>query len=268
MKAEELKQVVREKYGEIADKSILMQEQSCCSPDSCCNDLDISMIGDEYKDVTGYFKDADLGLGCGIPTQFANIKPGKHVLDLGSGAGNDCFVARSIVGEKGKVTGLDFTDKMIIKAIENNKKLGYKNVEFIKGDIEEMPLPDNNFDTILSNCVLNLVPNKNKAFSEIYRVLKKGGHFCVSDVVTKGVLPQKIREDMEMYVGCVSGAIDKEEYLGIIKSQGFENIEVHKEKKNDIPENLLSKYLTTQEIKDYTNQENGIYNITVSATKK
>ncbi len=267
MKAEEIKGIVKEKYGAIAKGTIMAQPQGCCDVDLCCEGEQVSMIGDEYKNIQGHFQDADLGLGCGIPTEFAGIKEGDHVLDLGSGAGNDCFVARSIVGESGKVTGLDFTGEMIVKARENNKKLGFKNVDFVQGDIEEMPLPDNKFDVILSNCVLNLVPNKTKAFSEMYRVLKGGGHFCVSDVVTIGELPEAIRKDMEMYVGCVSGAIDKEKYLDIISHAGFENIEIHKEKRNDIPENILLKYLSPEEIANYRQTGNGVYNITVSASK-
>lgn len=267
MKAEKLKQVVKEKYATIANRSVLFQQQGCCGPESCCDELEISMIGDEYKDITGHVKDADLGLGCGIPTQFADVRLGDHVLDLGSGAGNDCFVARTIVGEEGKVTGLDFTDAMIAKAIENNNKLGYSNVEFVKGDIEEIPLPDDRFDIVLSNCVLNLVPNKTKAFGEIIRVLKPGAHFCVSDVVIKGQLPEKLKKDAEMYAGCVSGAIDMEDYLQIVKNQGFENITIHKKKKIEIPSNVLSNYLNPEEVSEFEKQETGIFSITVSAYK-
>lgn len=268
MNADELKMVVKEKYGSIASQSILIQQQqSCCGPGNCCGELGISMIGDEYENIKGHNKDADLGLGCGIPTQFAGIKQGDHVLDLGSGAGNDCFVARSIVGDSGRITGLDFTDAMILKATENNKKLGFSNVEFIQGDIEEMPLPDNNFDVVLSNCVLNLVPNKTMAFKEIMRVLKSGGHFCVSDVVIKGQLPEKLQKDAEMYAGCVSGAIEMEEYLQIIKKSGFENVVIHKQKEIVVPSNILSNYLNSEEIKDFELHEKGIFSITISGYK-
>jgi len=225
------------------------------------------MIGDEYKNIEGHVSDADLGLGCGIPTQCAGIKPGDAVLDLGSGAGNDCFVARAIVGETGKVTGLDFTDAMVAKAIENNRKLGFTNIEFVQGDIEEMPLPDNNFDVIVSNCVLNLVPDKSKAFAQMMRVLKHGGHFCVSDVVIKGNLPEKLQKDAEMYAGCVSGAIEMDEYLGIIEKQGFKNTTIHKQKEIAIPDEVLSKYLSIDEMIDFRNGKTGIYSITVSAYK-
>ena len=267
MKAEDLKLVVKEKYGAIASQSLLMNQSSCCGTSSCCGELEFSMIGDEYKNIEGHVSDADLGLGCGIPTQYAGIKQGDSVLDLGSGAGNDCFVARAIVGETGKVTGLDFTDAMIAKAIENNQKLGFTNVEFVQGDIEEMPLPDNQFDVIVSNCVLNLVLDKNKAFAQMMRVLKPGGHFCVSDVVIKGNLPEKLQKDAEMYAGCVSGAIEMNEYLEIIRKQGFKNTSIHKEKEIAIPAEVLSNYLSTDEIKAFRNGETGIFSITVSAFK-
>jgi len=267
MKAEDLKLVVKEKYGEIAKQSLLINQSSCCGTSGCCGELEFSMIGDEYTNVEGHHTDADLGLGCGIPTNYAAIKKGDHVLDLGSGAGNDCFVARAIVGETGSVTGLDFTDAMITKANANNMKLGYTNVEFVQGDIEEMPLPDNRYDVIVSNCVLNLVPDKHKAFTEMIRVLKSGGHFCVSDVVINGELPQKLRQDAVMYVGCVSGAIKMDEYLDIISNQGFKNVVVHKQKVIAIPADVLGNYMTAQEIADFQNGGTGIFSITVSGYK-
>ncbi len=263
----DLKDLVRNKYGEIAQQSKQQNQSSCCGAGSCCGDVDYTIFSDSYDAITGYNPDADLGLGCGIPTEFANIKVGDHVLDLGSGAGNDCFVARAIVGETGSVTGLDFTDAMLAKAIENNKKLGFTNVTFVQGDIEEMPLQDNSFDVVVSNCVLNLVPDKDKAFAEINRVLKPNGHFCVSDVVLKGELPEKLRKDAEMYAGCVSGAIEMDEYLGLIEKQGFKNIQVHKQKEIEIPINILENYLTKEEIGDIKRGEFGIYSITVSAEK-
>lgn len=268
MKADDLKLVVKEKYSAIATQSVLLSQQGCCGTTGCCGDLGISMIGDEYNDVKGHNSEADLGLGCGIPTQFAAIKPGDSVLDLGSGAGNDCFVARSIIGETGKVIGIDFTEAMIEKAKINLEKTGFNNIEFIQGDIEEMPLPDNSFDIVISNCVLNLVPDKNRAFAEIMRVLKLGGHFCVSDVVIKGELPEKLRKDAEMYAGCVSGALQMNEYLQIIKKQGFNNILVHKQKEIAIPENVLANYISTEEIRNFHKGETGIYSITVSGFKK
>lgn len=267
MKAEDLKLVVKEKYGEIAKQSLLISQSSCCGPSNCCGELEISMIGDEYENVEGHHPEADLGLGCGIPTNYAAIKKGDHVLDLGSGAGNDCFVARAIVGEAGKVTGLDFTDAMIAKANENKQKLGFTNVEFVQGDIEEMPLPDNRFDVVVSNCVLNLVPDKDKAFAQIMRVLKPGGHFCVSDVVIKGELPEKLRDDAVMYAGCVAGALGMDEYLQIIENNGFKNTTVHKQKEIALPADVLGNYMSAQEIADFQKSGTGIFSITVSGLK-
>jgi len=267
MNLSDIKLVVQEKYGEIAGQSKLFNQSSCCGSTSNCGDVDYTIFSDDYSSEKGYNPDADLGLGCGIPTQFANIQKGDHVLDLGSGAGNDCFVARAITGETGKVTGLDFTDAMITRAMENNQKLGFTNVEFIKGDIEEMPLPDNQYDVIVSNCVLNLVPDKTKAFRQMVRVLKPGGHFCVSDVVIKGQLPEPLRKDAEMYAGCVSGAIEMEEYLDIIKQAGFQEITIHKQKEIAIPMEVLANYLSEEEIAILQNGGTGIYSITVSGTK-
>jgi SAM-dependent methyltransferase len=263
----DLKLIVQKKYAEIAKNSLVKVQYSCCGTSSCCSESDFSMIGDEYANIEGYNPEADLGLGCGIPTQYAGIKPGHSVLDLGSGAGNDCFVVRSIVGETGKVTGIDFTQAMIEKARANNAKLGYSNVEFVQGDIEEMPFADQQFDVIVSNCVLNLVPDKNKAFSEIYRLLKPDGHFCVSDVVIKGELPEKLKKDAEMYAGCVSGAMDMDDYLGVINKHGFKDIEVHKQKVISIPEDILSKYMEYSEIEKFSNGETGIISVTLSAKK-
>jgi SAM-dependent methyltransferase len=265
MKADNLKLIVKEKYGEIANQT--SQGSSCCGTSSCGCSPDYSEFNDSYVNQPGYNPDADLNLGCGIPTDYAGIKPGDHVLDLGSGAGNDCFVARALVGETGKVTGLDMTEPMIIKANEYLAKLKYTNIEFVYGDIEEMPLKDNTFDVIISNCVLNLVPDKKKAFSEIYRVLKPGGHFCISDVVTKGELPEKLQKDAEMYAGCVSGAVEKSEYLGIIEELGFSQVTLHKQKPILIPDDLLNNYLSENEMKSFHDGDKGIFSITVSASK-
>jgi SAM-dependent methyltransferase len=268
MKAEDLKLVVKEKYGTIASQNVLLAQSGCCGTIGCCGDLGINMIGDEYSDVPGHNQEADLGLGCGIPTNFAAIKLGDSVLDLGSGAGNDCFVARSIVGENGKVTGIDFTEAMIEKAKINLEKTGFKNIEFVQGDIEDMPLSGNSYDVVISNCVLNLVPDKNRAFAEIMRILKPGGHFCVSDVVLKGELPENLRKDAEMYAGCVSGALQMNEYLQIIEKQGFKNVVIHKQKTILIPHNVLANYLNTKEIEKFQQGETGIFSITVSAYKQ
>ncbi|MCK7532181.1 MAG: methyltransferase domain-containing protein [Marinilabiliales bacterium] len=171
---EKIKEVVREKYSLIANG----ESGSCCGGSSCCGGDSYTVFSDDYGTREGHVEDADLGLGCGIPTDFADIKPGEHILDLGSGAGNDCFVARGILGAKGSVTGLDFTEAMIKKARENNEKMGYDNVAFVQGDIDAMPFGDEQFDLIISNCVLNLVPDKSKAFSEIFRGPEKGRKDC------------------------------------------------------------------------------------------
>ncbi|HBS86231.1 MAG: arsenite S-adenosylmethyltransferase [Bacteroidetes bacterium GWF2_38_335] len=268
MEKKDIKEVVKEKYGQIAGQSKTDNEQSCCGATGCCGEVDYTIFSENYSKLDGYNPDADLGLGCGIPTEFAGIKDGHFVLDLGSGAGNDCFVARYYTGESGHVTGLDFTDEMLVKANANRDKLGVKNIDFVKGDIENMPLPDNKFDVIISNCVLNLVPDKNKAFSEMFRVLKPGGHFCVSDVVIKGDLPEKIKQDSEMYAGCVAGAIDIEKYLYIINASGFKETEIKKEKEITIPNSVLLNYLTLDELRQFKKDKTGIYSVTVVGYKK
>ena len=267
MKAEDLKLVVKEKYGEIARQSKLVNQSSCCGTSSCCSEVDYTIFSDDYSGQEGYNPDADLGLGCGIPTQYAGMKKGDFVLDLGSGAGNDCFVARAMVGETGKVTGLDFTEEMLEKANRNVEKLGFTNVEFVKGDIETMPLPDKTYDVVISNCVLNLVPDKEKAFDQIFRVLKQGGHFCISDVVLNGFLPDHLQSAAEMYAGCVSGAIQKPDYLHIIEKSGFSDIESRKEKQIQVPDSILADYLSPQELDAFHLSGTGIFSITVTANK-
>lgn len=257
MKSEDLKLIVKEKYGKIAEQPA--GKSDCCSSSCCGPDVDYTVFSESYEKKEGYNPEADLNLGCGIPTDYAGIRKGDHVLDLGSGAGNDCFVARHMVGETGRVTGLDFTPEMLNKARENNNKLGYSNVEFIEGDIEAMPLPSDSFDVVISNCVLNLVPDKSRAFGEIYRVLKPGGHFCVSDVVIKGTLSEKMRRDAEMYAGCVSGASDIADYMGFIKDSGFTNINIHKQKEIRLPEETFQNF--------QQDKETGIFSLTVTAYK-
>lgn len=264
--SQQLKELVKEKYGQIAEQSKDVNASSCCGATGC-GTIDYTVMADDYSKLDGYVADADLGLGCGLPTQFANIKEGDTVVDLGSGAGNDCFVARSIVGKSGKVIGIDFTDRMIEKAKINAGKLNYTNVAFYQGDIEDMPLKENIADVVVSNCVLNLVPNKAKAFAETFRILKKGGHFSVSDIVLVGDLPQDLQKSAEMYAGCVSGAIQKEEYLFIIEKAGFKNIVVQKEKRIILPEEILKGYLSADKIKELNTGENGIFSVTVYAEK-
>lgn len=208
---------------------------------------------DDYTHVDGYNPEADLGLGCGLPTQFAKIKKGDVVIDLGSGAGNDVFVARNETGETGKVIGIDFTPAMIEKARQNAEKLRFNNVEFRQGDIEQMPVSANFADVVVSNCVLNLVPNKDGVIKEIFRVLKPGAHFSISDIVLDGQLPAAIQQAAEMYAGCVSGAIQKQVYLELIRTNGFESITIQQEKPIYIPDDILSQYLDPEEIVQFRN---------------
>jgi SAM-dependent methyltransferase len=264
--SEELKNVVKDLYSEIANQTKEENETSCCGAGECCT-VDYAVFAEDYSKLKGYNKDADLGLGCGIPTEFAHINEGDTVLDLGSGAGNDCFVSRELVGEKGKVIGLDMTETMINKARENADKLGFNNVEFRLGDIEKMPISEDSIDVIVSNCVLNLVPDKKKAFSETFRVLKPGGHFSVSDVVLKGELPASLKNDAEMYAGCVSGAIQGEDYLSIIQQSGFTEIKVQKQKAVVLPDEIINKYLSGEELVNFKKGDSGIYSVTVYATK-
>lgn len=265
--SEELKQIVKEKYSEIADQSKGQNETSCCGSGCGCATIDEAIMAEDYSKLSGYAADADLGLGCGLPTEFAKIKEGDVVIDLGSGAGNDAFVARSVTGTSGKIIGIDFTEKMIDKARTNAEKLGYNNVEFRYGDIEKLPVTANVADVVVSNCVMNLVPDKQKAFSETFRVLKPGGHFSISDIVLVGDLPEGLRKNAEMYAGCVSGAIQKDEYLQIIKNVGFERVQIQKNKKIHLPVEILSAYLNEEEMKEVKNNELGIFSITVYAEK-
>lgn len=264
---EQLKNIVKEKYAQIALQSREDNAASWCCTACGCATIDEAIMAEDYSNLKGYVGDADLGLGCGLPTEFALIKEGDVVVDLGSGAGNDAFVARSVTGEKGKVIGIDFTDKMIEKARENAEKLGYHNVEFRHGDIENIPMAANRADVVVSNCVLNLVPNKVKAFQETYRILKPGGHFSVSDIVLQGELPEGLRKSAEMYAGCISGAIDKEVYLNIIRETGFENIKIQKNRKINVPDEILSLYLNDEELTHYKSGSLGIFSITVYADK-
>ncbi len=265
--SEELKQLVKEKYGQIADQPKSQNETSCCGSACGCSVIDEALMAEDYATLKGYVADADLGLGCGLPTEFAKIKKGDVVIDLGSGAGNDAFVARAITGETGKVIGVDFTERMIEKARTNAEKLGLHNVEFRYGDIEKIPISTNVADVVVSNCVMNLVPDKAKAFAETFRVLKPGGHFSISDIVLVGTLPHGLKQNAELYAGCISGAIQKEVYLHIIQAAGFVNVEVQKNKSIHLPEEMLQKFLNQQEIDAFKQGEVGIFSITVYAEK-
>ena len=265
-KDERIKEMVKEKYSEIAEQSLEENLTSCCGAGGC-GPSDYTIMSDDYTKVDGYNTDADLGLGCGIPTEFAQIKEGDTVVDLGSGAGNDVFVARQLAGTNGKVIGIDMTQTMIDKARANNEKLGYNNIEFRLGEIENMPIGGNSTDVVISNCVLNLVPNKANAFKEIYRILKPWAHFSISDIVIVGNLPEAIKKASEMYAGCVAGAIQKQYYLNMLSATGFINIKVQKEKTINIPDEILRKYLSESELKNFKESETGIYSITVFGQK-
>lgn len=267
MKTEVIKNEIKKSYGEIAKGNIAV---GCCSTDTaCCGAAEFShSMTENYSQVAGYEKSADLALGCGIPTEIANINEGDTVIDLGSGAGNDAFIARRIVGEHGKVIGIDMTPEMVIRALQNTQKLGYTNVEFVLGEIESMQeISDAKADVVISNCVMNLVPDKKKAFAEVNRVLKVGGHFSISDIIYQGTIPQGVLEASEMYAGCVAGASEKGAYLGIIKEAGFKNIQIKKERRIELPDELLLKYIHNEELENYKTSGSGIYSITIYADK-
>lgn len=267
MQTEELlKEIVKKKYSEIALQDKETNMSSCCGAGGCSTEV-YNIMSEDYTTLNGYNADADLGLGCGLPTQYAQINKGDVVVDLGSGAGNDCFIARHETGETGKVIGIDFTPAMIDKARSNAELRGFNNVEFRQGDIESMPITANTADVIVSNCVLNLVPNKDAVIKDIYRVLKPGGHFSISDVVLVGALPEGLRKDAEMYAGCVSGAIQKEVYMELIHANGFEQVTIQKEKPIIIPDDILINYLTADQIAAFKNGATGIFSITVFAKK-
>ena len=263
---EQVKELVKQKYSEIALQDKETNQTSCCGSGSCSTET-YNIMSDDYTKLEGYNADADLGLGCGLPTEFAAIKKGDVVVDLGSGAGNDAFIARHETGEQGRVIGIDFTPAMIEKAKKNAEARGLSNVEFRQGDIEKMPLTSDIADVVVSNCVLNLVPNKDGVFKEIFRILKPGGHFSISDIVLEGELPEQIRQAAEMYAGCVSGAIQKQDYLDLVSSNGFENIKIQKDKLIHIPDDILKQYLTEEQLTDFKNSGTGIKSITVYADK-
>ena len=258
-----IKEIVKEKYGSIARE--VTEAKSCCCGSKKI--VDYTIFSDDYSKLNGYSKDADLGLGCGLPTEFADLKKGDIVVDLGAGAGNDVFVARSIIGDAGKVIGIDMTAEMIGLANKNKEKLGFTNVDFRLGEIEDLPVDKDSTDVVISNCVLNLVPDKNKAFSEIHRILKQDGHFCVSDVVLVGNLPEGLKKSAEMYAGCVAGALQQADYIGIINKTGFRNVEIKQTKTITIPDDILIKYLNKEQLSDYNDSGIGIFSITVVGEK-
>jgi SAM-dependent methyltransferase len=264
--AQETKDMVRRKYAEIAKSDKETNQSACCGSGPCSTEV-YNIMSDDYGQLSGYQSDADLGMGCGLPTQFAGIQPGHTVVDLGSGAGNDCFVARHEAGPDGRVIGIDFTPEMIEKARANAQKLGFQNVEFRLGDIERIPMTANMADVVVSNCVLNLVPDKAKAFAEMFRILKPGGHFSVSDIVLTNELPPAIQSAAEMYAGCVSGAMHRQDYLDTIIQAGFDQVSVQKAKPIVVPNDILAQYLSPDEIVTYHKTGSPIESITVRGSK-
>ena len=225
MKDEEIKKVVRAGYAQIAK-----QDSSCCGPvNSCCGSTDLAQdiskqIGYTEQELKAVPEGANLGLGCGNPVAVASLREGETVLDLGSGAGFDCFLSAEKVGREGRVIGVDMTPEMVAKARENARKGNYENVEFRLGEIENLPVADNSVDVVISNCVINLSPDKRRVFSEAFRVLKPGGRLMVSDIVLLKELPDFIKNSIEAYIGCISGAVMKDEYMGAIKAVGFQEV--------------------------------------------
>jgi len=222
-----IKEVVREKYGQAALR-VHSGGSSCCgaSPSSGCDDPITSKLYDAAQ--TGELPDTAVlaSLGCGNPTALATLAPGETVLDLGSGGGIDVLLSARRVGPTGKAYGLDMTDEMLALAEENKKKSGLTNVEFLRGEIEHIPLPDNSVDVIISNCVINLSANKDRVLAEAFRVLKPGGRFAVSDVVTRGDIPDDVRQNVLLWVGCLAGALEENEYRGKLQTAGFQNVTV------------------------------------------
>lgn len=239
MDANEKKEVIKKKYQDIA-----IFGGSCCPGGSCCGDsssVDISKsLGYSEADVQAA-PDANMGLGCGNPIAFAELKPGDIVLDLGSGGGFDCFLAAQRIGSSGKVIGVDMTPEMIEKAQANAQKYGYSNVEFRHGDIEALPVEDSSVDVIISNCVINLAPDKEKVFREAFRVLKPEGIMYISDMVLLEELPEELKNDSGLLAGCIAGAVLKEEYLRLLKKAGFsveilnEDMDISKRQYEDLP---------------------------------
>jgi ubiquinone/menaquinone biosynthesis C-methylase UbiE len=260
METTQIKETVKKAYTNVLTE----RSSGCCGPE-CCGTGE--SMADDYTKLEGYVADADYGLGCGIPTEFADMKKGDTVLDLGSGAGNDVFIASRAVGDNGRVIGLDMTEAMISKANANKEKLGFRNVEFRLGEIEEMPVDSDSIDVVLSNCVVNLVPDKERAYSEVYRVLKKGGHFAISDIVISGEFPGKVGQAAEMYAGCIGGALKKEEYLNFIEKAGFKNVEVLKEKSIEISDESMLKHITEKELEEYRKSGHRVLSITVRGVK-
>ena len=264
---DEIRTLVRERYG-----AIVREGASCCAPASfgCRPETapdGLNMIGDAYVGVAGHLAEADFDLGCGVPTRHAALAAGETVLDLGSGAGNDVFIARHEVGPEGRVIGVDMTPEMIDKARTNASKLGYDNVEFRLGEIEQMPVEAGSIDVVISNCVLNLVPDKASAFAEMFRVLRPGGRFCVSDIVATGELPGRVQDAAGLYVGCVAGAMPEADYLALLRAVGFERVHVAEAKSVAIPDDALAPHMDAAELAAFRASGVALKSVTVLGTR-
>ena len=268
MEADSIRNKVREEYGKRVS-----QGSGCCGPEtttsSCCGSptkdsisKEVGYSEDELKSIP---EDANLGFGCGNPVALASISEGDTVLDLGSGAGIDCFLAANKVGKTGKVIGVDMTSEMIEKARENARKNSYDNVEFRLGEIENLPVPDNSVDLVISNCVINLSPEKPKVFNEIHRVLKTGGKIMVSDIVLTKELPDKVKDSIDAYLGCISGASLEDDYLGAIKNAGFKEVTI--ENSTEVPADLWANDPIGESIKNEFNATQEEMNNTLSMIK-
>lgn len=267
MNNNEKKELVKHRYNELAlygDSTVIKR---CCATSPKGPSIKVFTMNEDYSNLKGYEAEADLGFGCGIPTQYADIILGDTVVDLGSGAGNDCFIARSVVGENGQVIGIDFSPQMVERARKNANRQGYTNVKFIEADIEHIPLPDAVADVVVSNCVLNLLPEKNIIFKEIFRILKTGGHFCISDVMLKGFFPKDFIDNAAMYAACISSATQMDEYMEEIVKADFKSITIDKTKKIEIPDDVLEEHLSKEAIAEYNTGNMGVYSITVTGMK-
>ena len=259
------KEQIQERYNKLALSPKITRGCGCKPMDP--SEKQFTITSEAYESTKGYVEEADLGIGCGLPVQHAGIKKGDTVIDLGSGAGNDCFVAREVAGVEGRVIGIDFAHNMITRARANAQRRGLTNVDFIEADIEQIPMQDETAEVVISNCVLNLIPNKKRVFNEIYRLLKPNGHFCVSDIVVNGHFPEAFINEASLYAGCIATAIQEDDYLRYIEGAEFKNIRIVRRKRVDIPKEAIDTHLNKEQIEKLCNGEIGIYSITVMGEK-
>lgn len=262
---EDYKNGLRQRFTEIVYQSEEFAEEECGCGSGC--GCQTSSETDAYTNEPGYHPYADLGLGTGMPTRHAGIKEGDTVVDLGSGAGIDCFLARELAGITGKVIGVDMTEKMVEKARKNSETAGYNNVEFRLGEIENLPVSDKTAQVVIGNGVMSLTPDKEKAFSEVYRILKHHGQLCISDIMVRGNMPKEMRMEADLFMGCLAGSLQVGEYLKMLEKAGFEEISVKDEKKLELPDAMLHYYLPPDEALEYREGSLGVYSITLSAEK-